>query len=130
MFFVRTSVAFLMVFLLTACATDERAAEGQAASGKPSLQDIYVVGGCVHHPGRFTIEPGVTVTLADALQKAGGPITGNYFAGQHNARLNAVRIIRIEGRSSVTYKVDMLYGDQGRSFNIQPRDQIIVPENA
>ena len=87
---------------------------------------VYQLGGCVYHPGKFHLSHGQTITLSEALKKAGGTINGNYFKGERAAMLTDICILRVRDGSLFEFKLNLRKGDG--NFIVQPGDVIYVPE--
>jgi hypothetical protein len=118
-----------LMVLLVSCASNTRITDDPAALKtyqRDARMGLFTVKGCVHHPGTFSIKPNETVTLAEALKKAGGTIPGT--TGDDGASLTGIRVLRINDGSVVERKLDVWHGLDGQNFLIRAGDQIYVPE--
>jgi hypothetical protein len=87
---------------------------------------LFRVAGAVRHPGKFSLGAGQTVTLAQALQLAGGPNTRTTY--NNVASLQTIRITRLQNGSITATNVDARPGHDGQNFVIKPGDEVFVPE--
>jgi hypothetical protein len=128
---IRGGLYLVAGLLLSGCVTERQIASNPTEIRKYTLREthgVFQVAGCVYHPGKFSLKPGQTIKLSEALQMAGGSINGNYFASERSANLRDIRVKRKQNDTIIEFKLDIYPGENGGNFIIQPGDSIFVPE--
>jgi hypothetical protein len=118
-----------LALLPTACVSSKIITADSSALNsyqKNAERNVFIVKGCVYHPGTFSLKPEETIALSEALKKAGGTIPGSSW--DSGAYLTKIRVFRINHAAVVAYTLDVWHGTDGKNFPIKAGDQIFVPE--